>query len=266
VDLADDLSLACSIAADADLVAGPRFRAADLRVEAKPDRSPVTDADRAVERLIRERIAAARPGDGVYGEEFGTVGDPEGRGRQWIIDPIDGTANFLRGVPVWATLIGLAIDGVPVVGVVSAPALGLRWWAARGLGAWVDRTDGPHGDAPRRMRVSGVERIEDAYFSHGAIRLWEDLGRGAQLAAIAREVWRDHGYGDFWQHMLVAEGLIDAAAEFDVQPYDVAAIAPIVEEAGGRFSDADGTAGPWGGSALSTNGLLHETFLDRLRA
>jgi len=266
VDLADDLSLACSIAADADLVSGPRFRAADLLVESKPDRTPVTDADRAVERLIRERIAEARPGDGILGEEFGVEGDPEGRGRQWIVDPIDGTANFLRGVPVWATLIGLAIDGVPVVGVVSAPALGLRWWGARGLGAWVDRTDGPHGDAPRRMRVSAVAAVSDAYFSHGAIRLWEDAGRGAQLAAIAREVWRDHGYGDFWQHMLVAEGLIDAAAELDLQPYDVAAIVPIVEEAGGRFTDLAGRSGPWGGSALTTNGLLHEALLDRLRA
>jgi len=265
VDLADDLSLALSIAADADLVSAPRFRATNLLIESKPDRTPVTDADRAVERLIRERIGAARPGDGILGEEFGIEGDPEGRGRQWIVDPIDGTANFLRGVPVWATLIALAIDGVPAVGVVSAPALGLRWWAGRGLGAWVDRTDGPHGDAPRPMRVSGVAAISDAYFSHGAIRLWEDLGRGEQLAAITREVWRDHGYGDFWQHMLVAEGLIDAAAEFDVQPYDVAAIAAIVEEAGGRFSDADGTPGPWGGSALSTNGLLHDVFLDRLR-
>lgn len=266
MDLADDLSLALSIATAADLVSAPRFRAADLKVEAKPDRSPVTDADRAVEREIRTRIAAARPLDGIYGEEYGTEGDPDGRGRQWIIDPIDGTANFLRGLPVWATLIGLAIDGVPVVGVVSAPALGLRWWAARGHGAWVDRTDGPHGDAPRAMRVSGVAQLEDAVFSHGAIRLWEDLGRGQQLASIAREVWRDHGYGDFWQHMLVAEGHLDAAAEFDLQPYDLAAIVPIIEEAGGRFSDADGNAGPWGGSALSTNGLLHEALLTRLRS
>lgn len=265
MDLADDLSLALAIAADADLVSGPRFRAADLVIEAKPDRTPVTDADRAVERLIRAELLAARPDDGILGEEFGTVGDPDGRGRQWIVDPIDGTANFLRGVPVWATLIGLAIDGVPVVGVVSAPALGLRWWGARGLGAWVDRTDGPLGDAPRRMGVSRVASLADAYFSHGAIQLWEREGRGAQLASIAREVWRDHGYGDFWQHMLVAEGLIDAAAEFDLQPYDMAAIVPIVEEAGGRFTDAAGTAGPWGGSALSSNGLLHDVLLDRLR-
>ena len=263
MNLADDLSLALSIAADADLVSAPRFRAADLLVESKPDRTPVTDADRAVERLIRERILAARPGDGILGEEFGTEGSGP---RQWIIDPIDGTANFLRGVPVWGTLIALAIDGAPVVGVASAPALGLRWWGARGLGAWVDRTDGPFGDAPRRLRVSAVGRLADAYFSHGAIRIWEEAGRGAQLAAIAREVWRDHGYGDFWQHLLVAEGLIDAAAEFDVQSYDVAALIPIVEEAGGRFTDAAGAPGPWGGSALTTNGLLHDELLDRLRA
>ncbi|OJX65699.1 MAG: histidinol phosphatase [Micrococcales bacterium 73-13] len=260
--IADDLSLALSIAADADLVSAPRFRATDLVVEAKPDRTPVTDADRAVERRIRERILAARPGDGILGEEFGAEG---GGSRRWIVDPIDGTANFLRGVPVWGTLLALAVDGEPLVGVVSAPALGLRWWGARGCGAWVDRTDGPHGDAPRALRVSGVARLGDAYFSHGAVQLWEAEGRGGQLAAIAREVWRDHGYGDFWQHMLVAEGVIDAAAEFDVQPYDVAAIIPIVEEAGGRFTDAGGTSGPWGGSAVSTNALLHDELLDRLR-
>jgi len=260
---ADDLSLALAIAADADLVSRPRFRATDLAIESKPDRTPVTDADRAVERLIRERIAASRPGDAILGEEYG---GERRDGRQWIVDPIDGTANFLRGIPVWATLLALAVDGVPIVGVVSAPALGLRWWGARGHGAWVDRTDGPHGDPPRAIRVSRVAALPDAFFSHGAIRIWEDEGRGGQLAAIVREVWRDHGYGDFWQHMMVAEGLVDAAAEFDLQPYDVAALIPIVEEAGGRFSDADGTAGPWGGSALTTNGLLHDALLDRLRA
>lgn len=265
--IADDLALALAVAADADLVSLPRFRALDLLVETKPDRTPVTDADRAVERLIRERIGAARPGDSILGEEYGEEGSRDG--RQWIVDPIDGTANFLRGVPVWGTLIALAVGGVPRVGVVSAPALGLRWWGAEGLGAWSDRASGDRVDpvhgAPRRLRVSRVGRLADAYVSHGAIQIWESLGRGGQLAGIAREVWRDHGYGDFWQHMLVAEGAIDAAAEFGIQPYDVAAIIPIVEEAGGRFTDAEGTPGPWGGSALTTNGLLHDALLDRLR-
>jgi len=266
--IADDLALALAIAADADLVSLPRFRAMDLAIETKPDRTPVTDADRAVERLVRERIAASRPGDAILGEEFGEQGGRDG--RQWIVDPIDGTANFLRGIPVWGTLIALAIGGTPVVGVVSAPALGLRWWGAKGLGAWSDRAAGGHVDPvhsePRRLGVSGVRELADAVVSHGSVRIWEEAGRAAQLAAITREAWRDHGYGDFWQHMLVAEGAIDASAEFDLQPYDVAAVIPIVEEAGGRFTDAEGNAGPWGGSALATNGLLHEALLERLRS
>ncbi len=264
--VADDLSLALSIAADADLVSTDRFRAQDLRIETKPDRTPVTDADRAVERLVRERIAASRPGDAILGEEYG---GQRTAGRQWIVDPIDGTANFLRGLPIWGTLIALAVDGVPVVGVASAPALGRRWWGARGLGAWTETTANGHHQpdvAPRSIRVSGVQTLPDAVFSHGAVRIWEEAGRAAQLAAIARTVWRDHGYGDFWQHMLVAEGAIDAAAEFDLQPYDMAALVPIVEEAGGRFTSAAGEPGPWGGSAVATNGLLHDALLAALRS
>jgi len=263
VTIADDLSLALAIAADADLVSLPRFRAVDLRVETKPDRTPVTDADRAVERLVRERIAAARPGDAILGEEFG---GERATGRQWIVDPIDGTANFLRGVPVWGTLLALAVDGVPVVGVASAPALGRRWWGATGLGAWTvgdgaDRTEGPHGDPPRRLAVSAVRSLEDAAFCGNGMQYWDEAGRLDQLVAITRRVWRAPGWGDFWSYLLLAEGAVDAVGEFGVQPYDLAALVPIVAEAGGRFTDAAGDPGPWGGSAIVTNGLLHDDLL-----
>ena len=263
---ADDLSLALSIAVDADLAAMTRFRALDLRVETKPDRSPVTDADRAVEQVIRERIAASRPGDAFLGEEYAATGatGADATGRQWIVDPIDGTANFLRGLPTWGTLISLAVDGVPVVGVASSPALGRRWWGARGLGAWAQEIRPGLDGTPERLAVSGVGELADAYFSHGAIQIWHEHGRAEQLTRIAAQVWRDHGYGDFWQHMLVAEGRIDAAAEFGVQPYDVAAVVPIIEEAGGRFTDAEGRDGPWGGSAVVTNGALHDALLAEL--
>jgi len=264
--IADDLSLALSVVVDADLIAMGRFRSLDLRVDTKPDRSPVTDADRAVEQVIRERIAASRPGDAFLGEEYAATGTTgaAAAGRQWIVDPIDGTANFLRGLPTWGTLIALAIDGVPVVGVVSSPALGRRWWGARGHGAWAQDIQPGIDGVPEALTVSRVAGLGDAYFSHGAIQLWSGLGRAEQLTRIASKVWREHGYGDFWQHMLVAEGRIDAAAEFDVQPYDVAAVIPIIEEAGGRFSAVDGTPGPWAGSALTTNGALHEPLLAEL--
>ena len=260
---ADDLALALSIAADADLVSIDRFRAIDLRVETKPDRTPVTDADRAVERLVRERIAAARPGDSILGEEFGAEG---GGARQWIIDPIDGTANFLRGVPIWGTLVALAVDGAPTVGVVSAPALGMRWWGARGHGAWADRTDGPLGDPPRRISVSGVRELADASISYNSIQGWDLAGRTDALLELTRSVWRARAIGDMWSFMLLAEGAIDAVGEFDLQPYDMAALIPIIEEAGGRFTDAEGRPGPWGGSAIATNGHLHDAFLAKVRA
>ena len=256
--VADDLALALAMAGEADLVSLHRFRSLDLRVETKPDRTPVTDADRAVERVIRDRIAASRPGDGILGEEYSTSGSAH---RQWIVDPIDGTAAFLRGIPVWGTLIALAVDGAPVVGVVSCPALGRRWWGATGRGAWT-RTRG--GEA-ERLSVSGVGELADATFSYNSIQGWDGAGRLDQLLGITREVWRTRSIGDVWPYMLVAEGAIDAVAEFDLQPYDMAAIVPIVQEAGGRFTDASGAPGPWGGSALATNGRLHDALLSRLR-
>lgn len=261
-DLAADLSLALNLAERADAVSLARFRSVDLHVSTKPDRTPVTDADQAVERVIREGLASERPDDGILGEEYGTaVGTGAGTRRQWIIDPIDGTANFLRGVPIWGTLIALAVDRVPVVGVVSAPALGQRWWGARGLGAHA----AANGAAPRRLRVSGVAALEDAVLSYNSLPGWDEAGRLEQIIGLTRSVWRARAIGDMWSYMLVAEGAIDIAGEFDLQPYDMAALQPIVEEAGGRFSSVDGEAGPWHGSALATNGLLHDEVVHRLR-
>ncbi|ARC57264.1 Histidinol-phosphatase [Frondihabitans sp. 762G35] len=242
----DDLALALSLADAADAISSARFRAADLDVSLKADSTHVTDADRAVERAIRDRLAAERPDDAFYGEESGSAGQGS---RQWIVDPIDGTANFLRGVPVWATLIALVVDGVPVIGVVSAPALGSRWWAAQGGGA--RSTHGP-------VRVSGVDTLADASLSYNGLQYWQRAGRVEQLLALADRVWRTRAYGDFWSYMLVAEGAVDISGEFDLQPYDMAALYPIVTEAGGRFTSVDGVDGIWGGSALATNGLLHD--------
>lgn len=272
VDLSEDLALALELADLADTVSLARFRAVDLDVQTKPDRTPVTEADLAVERVIRERLAAARPGDGILGEEFGTEGDST---RQWIIDPIDGTANFLRGVPVWGTLIALAIDGVPLVGVASSPAMGRRWWAARGMGAWTSASAGELGaseetaaDAAsarvagaRRLRVSGVERLADASLSFQSLAQWRNAGYLDRLLVLSEQVWRDRAYGDLWSYTLVAEGLIDITGEFDVKPYDLAALVPIVEEAGGRFTSITGEPGPWHGSSLATNGRVHDAVL-----
>ena len=251
---ADDLALALELADLADAVSLGRFRAVDLEVQTKPDRTPVTEADLTVERVIRDRLAQSRPDDGILGEEFGTAGDST---RQWIIDPIDGTSNFLRGVPVWGTLIALAVDGVPVVGVASSPAMGRRWWAAAGGGAWTDDASGQ----PRRISVSQVADLADASLSFQSIAQWRDAGYLDRLLQLSERVWRDRAYGDLWSYMLLAEGLIDITAEFDVKPYDLAALIPIVEEAGGRFTSVVGEPGPWHGSALATNGRLHDAVL-----
>ena len=260
--LQSDLRLARDLADMADEITTSRFRATDLVVRTKPDLTHVTDADQAVERALRAGIADSRPRDAFLGEEYGSVGESR---RQWIIDPIDGTANFVRGVPVWGTLIALAIDGVPVVGVVSSPALGKRWWAASGLGAYVDDTLGTSDTRQeRRIHVSRVRDIADASLSYGSLQQWDAHGRLDQLVSLSRAVWRTRAYGDMWSYMLVAEGLIDVAGEFDLKPYDMAALWPIVEEAGGRFTSADGRDGPWHGSALATNGLLHEAVLRHL--
>jgi histidinol-phosphatase len=249
--LADDLSLALALAGDADLISFDRFTAVDLVVTTKPDRTPVTDADQAVERSIRAGITAARPADSILGEEYGTEGTSS---RQWIIDPIDGTANFLRGVPIWGTLIALAIDGVPVVGVVSSPALGKRWWAAIGHGAW----SSSNGEEPRRLAVSAVSDLADASISYNSFAGWDEAGYLDEVIALTRAVWRSRAIGDMWAYMLLAEGSLDVVGEFDLKPYDMAALIPIVQEAGGRFTSIGGEDGPWHGNALATNGLLHD--------
>lgn len=249
-----DLAFALELADLADSISLPRFRAADLAVATKPDRSFVTDADTAVERALRARIEADRPGDGFFGEESGRA---EKGDRRWIVDPIDGTSNFLRGVPNWATLIALEVAGEQRVGVVSAPAFGARWWAETGAGSWaVDA-----GQAPRRLRVSGISELEHASLSFQSIAQWRDAGYLAPLLTLAERVWRDRAYGDMWSYMLLAEGLVDIVAEFDVKPYDLAALVPIVREAGGRFTDIEGSESAWNGSSLATNGALHEAVV-----
>jgi histidinol-phosphatase len=254
--VADDLALALAIAEQADKVSMDRFRAQDLEVSTKPDRTPVTDADRAVEDIIRDSLRDARPRDQVLGEERGHSAGAESS-REWVIDPIDGTSNFLRGMPVWATLIALTINGVPQVGVVSAPALGRRWWAAVGHGAFMSE----YGEE-RPLQVSGVTSLSDAVITYNSLPGWIGVGRGDQAVALASAAWRARAIGDFWGFMLVAEGAMDVCGEFDLQPYDIAALWPIVTEAGGRFSSVDGEQTLAAGSALATNSLLHDEVLE----
>ncbi|MGZ8176590.1 histidinol-phosphatase [Williamsia sp. SKLECPSW1] len=255
----DDLRLALHLADVADAITLPRFGALDLHVDAKPDLTPVSDADLEAERRLRDELGRSRPDDALLGEEFG--GDAVLRGRQWVIDPIDGTKNFVRGVPVWATLIALVEDGTPTVGVVSAPALGRRWWGAAGAGA---HTRGPDG-AERATTVSAVAELSSASLSFASLSGWADRGLREQFLALTDAVWRVRGYGDFFHYCLVAEGAVDIAAEPEVSLWDLAALDVLVREAGGTFSALDGTPGPHGGSALATNGLLHTDALGALR-
>ncbi|OKK20674.1 histidinol phosphatase [Streptomyces sp. CB00455] len=259
----DDLSLALQLADAADAVTTERFRALDLKVETKPDMTPVSEADRAAEETIRAGIAAARPDDAVLGEEYGLRGSGP---RRWVVDPIDGTKNYVRGVPVWATLISLMAedaDGVfrPVVGVVSAPALGRRWWAAKGGGAF----SGGALCATTAIGVSEVGGLGDASFAYSSLGGWEEQGRLAGFLDLTRACWRTRGYGDFWPYMMVAEGSLDLCAEPELNLWDMAAIAVVVQEAGGRFTSLDGVDGVHGGNAAASNGLLHEEMLAHLR-
>ena len=228
-----ELDFALELADAADAISLPRFGASDLRVERKPDLTPVTDADRAIEQALRELIGARRPGEGVFGEEDG--GDPDG--VRWIVDPIDGTKNFVRGIPVWATLIALARDDELVLGVVSAPALGRRWWAARDEGAYCNGTP---------IRVSSVSQLGDAAVS---------AALASDLATLEDVVWHARGLGDFWQHVLVAEGALDAAIDYPLKLWDYAALVPIVEEAGGS------TGFTAEGQFISSNGLIGHNLL-----
>ena len=255
--LAADLELALRLVGLADTVTTERFRAADLVVSSKPDLTPVSDADQAVEQLIRQQLAADRPADAFCGEESGTSGSGP---RRWVLDPIDGTKNFVRGVPVWATLLALLVDDDPVLGVVSAPALGQRWWAARGQGAFCSS----FGQPPRRLRVSQVSRLADASLSYASLSGWAEQGRQQAFLQLIDGVWRSRAYGDFWSYMLVAEGAVDLAAEPELSLWDLAALAPIVTEAGGRFTGLNGVDGVQQGNAAASNGLLHDALLAAL--
>jgi histidinol-phosphatase len=254
---AADLTLALALADAADAITRARFGAADLVVEAKPDLTPVSDADRQVEQVLRDQLAAARPTDAVSGEEFPDTGDAR---RRWVIDPIDGTKNYVRGVPVWATLIALLDGDDAVLGVVSAPALGRRWWAARDGGAWVAAVGRP----ARRLAVSAVRDLADASLSLSSLSGWTQIGRRDRVVALTEAIWRTRGYGDFWSYMLVAEGAVDLAAEASLSLWDLAALAPIVTEAVGRFTGIDGIDGVHQGSAAASNGLLHQALLTAL--
>ena len=257
-----DLELALSMADAADVQSMARYRATDLRVETKPDLTPVTEADQAVERLLRDALEAQRPDDLIVGEEFG--GDAALTPvRRWIVDPIDGTKNYVRGVPVWATLIALVDADGAAVGVVSAPALGRRWWATRGGAAFTREVDG----STREIRVSGVSSVSDASFSYSDAVGWDRHGEAGPraLQTLIADAWRTRGYGDFLSHMLVAEGAVDIAAEPQLAPWDVAALVPIVEAAGGRMTGYDGRSCIESGSGLTTNGLLHDYALDLFR-
>jgi histidinol-phosphatase len=259
----DDLRLAHVIADQVDAMTMARFRALDLHVDTKPDHTPVSDADRAAEEFIRAQLARARTRDSIVGEEYGVSA---GGARRWIIDPIDGTKNFVRGVPVWATLIALADtvtydDGSQgdeiVVGLVSAPALGRRWWAAQGSGAWTGRSL----SSATQIHVSGVTTLEDASFSYSSLSGWEKYGKAQGFWQLTRRCYRTRAYGDFWSYMLLAEGAVDIAAEPELELYDMAALVPIVTEAGGRFTSIDGQPGPWGTNAVATNSALHDEVL-----
>jgi histidinol-phosphatase len=251
--MASDLDLALALADAADVITMAHYQSASLVVRTKVDLTPVSEADEAVERMVRERLAHERPDDGIVGEEFGSTGSGS---RRWILDPIDGTKNYVRGVPVFATLIGLEDDGVMSVGVISAPAMGRRWWAARGVGAFVNG---------RTMQVSRIGALEDAFVGYDAITDFDKAGSTESFLTLARRAGRSRGYGDFWAHMLVAEGAIEIAIEPAVALWDMAAVQAIVEEAGGRFSDLTGAARSDGGSGLSTNGLVHDVVLELFR-
>jgi histidinol-phosphatase len=259
-DYTDDLRLAHVLADDADSITTSRFKALDLHVMSKPDLTPVSDADEAVEESIRRTLSRVRSRDAITGEEQGSTGHSQ---RRWVIDPIDGTKNFVRGVPVWGTLIALAVDDEVVLSVVSAPALQRRWWASSGHGAWTGRSL----LKATRCTVSDVRRLEDASFSYSSLHGWDERDRLDDFLSLVRRCWRSRAYGDFWSYMLLAEGAVDLCAEPELAVHDMAALDVIVREAGGRFTSLDGVDGPFGGNALASNGHLHDaamTFLGSL--
>ncbi len=258
-DLADDLALALELADVADAITLGRYGAGDLAVSTKPDMTPVTEADTATEQAIRGRLARARPDDAVVGEEYGSEGSAA---RRWIVDPIDGTKNYVRGIPVWATLLALEADGECIAGVVSAPAMGRRWWASREAGAFgYDALTG----MTHELRVSRVATLGDAQVSMAGLEDWPAGARRDALFALVAQTSRTRGFGDFWAYMLLAEGAIEIALDPIVSLWDLAAPRAIVEEAGGRFTDLAGVRTANGGDALATNGALHDAALAILR-
>ncbi|MGH3425109.1 MAG: inositol monophosphatase family protein [Nocardioidaceae bacterium] len=254
----DDLRLAHVLADNADALSMEHFRSQDLEVSTKADHTWVTEADRAVEEAIRRTLKSARTRDIVLGEEQGEEqGSIEDSTRRWIIDPIDGTANYVRGVPVWATLIALADEDEVVAACVSAPALGRRWWASKGGGAFTGKTL----MSAKECRVSRIDDLSEAYFGYSSLHGWEDIDRLDQFLALTRRCGRSRGVGDFWPYMLVAEGAMDLAAEPELNVWDMAALDVIVREAGGTFTGLNGRTGPWGTNALATNTHLHEAAM-----
>ena len=254
-----DLELALTMADLADVITMQHYQSSSLTIESKPDLTPVTEADRAAEQALRAVLAEQRPLDDILGEEFGA--SAETSTRRWIIDPIDGTKNYVRGVPVWSTLIALTIDAIPVLGVVSAPALARRWWAATGDGAWTTAL----GSSAKAISVSAVANIEDASFSYSDAIGWKERGALIGLERLNSTTWRQRAYGDFWSHMLVAEGAIDVSAEPDLGAWDMAALIPIITEAGGKATAFDGGPALECGCLVATNGILHGPVLDRLK-
>lgn len=253
----NDLDLATELADLADSISYRHFVAQDFAVETKPDLTPVTECDRAVETAIMDRLEHELPEDSVLGEEFGSHGTSP---RRWIIDPIDGTKNFVRGVPIWATLISLYDGQIPVIGMVSAPALGRRWWAEVGHGAFTSAL----GEPAKRIHVSDVDSLGDASMSYASLSGWKELGVLDEFLALCDSLWRTRGYGDFYSYMLLAEGAVDIACEPELELYDMGALVPIVVEAGGTFTNTAGVSGPFGGNALASNSRLHERALDAL--
>ena len=248
-----ELALALELADIADHITLPLFRSTGLQVDSKPDATPVTEADRGAEDALRRHLAAALPEHAVIGEEYGTKGTAPWR---WIIDPVDGTKNFVRGIPVWATLIALQHEELGVVGVASAPALGRRWWAVAGGGAFADG---------RRIHVSSTNRLEDAMLSYDSVPGFGGRALEERFLDLLHRCGRSRGLGDFWSHALVAEGAVDIAVEPEVSLWDLAALQVIVEEAGGRLTDLSGQARADGGSVVTSNGLLHDAVLQALR-
>ncbi len=251
--LSADLELALELADAADSVTREHFaHVRDLVVDTKPDLTPVTEADRETERVMRDHLGRSRPEDGIVGEEHGATGSSS---RRWVLDPIDGTKNFIRGVPIWATLVALEVDGSPQLGVVSAPALCARWWAVRGGGAFLEG---------ERISVSEVATIGEAHLAYDSVPEMEEVGFGDAFLALLPRCWRTRGVGDFWAHVLVAQGAMDAAVGPEVNRWDWSAPSLIVEEAGGRVTTLEGAALDDRCSILATNGVLHDEILAAL--